>query len=188
MYAQLTFSGIPGVGEKSVLDLLLPFLKSMKYEALLVMTTKDHSRIHVILRYHEPGRKDHLVERFARNVYSKFTLPPGKKATDYVSIGHKMKESDYVNVAEVLFNDQWGPAPGVETIEDLEKQLLELKPYLDRAQRIKQRIHDMRLEESRKSKPQHTHEPTKALIDGCPVCERMKRSNPFLKGERSLFR
>jgi hypothetical protein len=150
MYVQMTFSDIPGATEKGMLDLLLPFVKNMKYKALLIMTTKDKN-IHVLVRFHEPGRKDHLMERFVRNVYSKFALPPGKKATDYVSIGHKMKESDYMDIAEVLFNDQWGPAPGVETLEDVKRGLLELEkwlePHLDRIAKLRNRITELEREE-----------------------------------------
>jgi len=189
MYVRMTV--VPGATESNMLDLVLPYVKKMKYRAVLVMTTKDHSNIHVLFRFHKATRKDHVTERLVRNVYSRLAttaLPPGKKATDYITIGHKMKESDYAgHVAEVLFNDQWGPAPGVETIEDLKARLIALKPYLDEELQIRRRMDELRREERRKTNPDHTHGPIqRGIVDGCPGCLRFRSNNPFLNGSRPM--
>ena len=152
MYIQMTFADIPGATEQSMLDLLLPCVKNMEYKALLVMTTMDQSRIHVLFRFHKPQRKEYVAGRLFRNVYSKLVdLPPGKRATDYITIGHKMKESDYMDIAEVAFDDQWGPALA-ETLEDLKKGLLELEkwlePHLDRMNKMKKRIAELAHQET----------------------------------------
>lgn len=144
MYVQLKYGDLPGVTEKDMLRLLLPYVKRMKYQAMLIMTTKDYTCIHVLVRFHEPSRKDNIMERFVRNVYSAFPLPSDKKATDYITIRHKLRESDYANVADIVLNDHWGPAPGVATLEDLHKQLQQLRPYYDQYERTRRRIEELR--------------------------------------------
>jgi len=179
MYVQMTV--VPGTTERSMLDLVLPYVKKMKYRAVLVMTTKDHDTIHVLFRFHEPGcRKEYVAGRLVRNVYSRLTagLPPGKKATDYITIGHKMKDTIYAgHVAEVLLNDQWGSAvPGMETIEELTARWVLLK---DETEKTRRRINEMQSNPS----DHHSHGP--GIVDGCPGCARFFK-NPFLNGSRAM--
>lgn len=163
MYVQMTFADLPGATEKGMLDLLVPYVKRMTYEAALVMTTKDHGRIHVLLRFPEPSRKEYVAGRFFRNVYSKgFAVPPGKKATDYISIDHKMTERDYDNVADVVFNDRWGPIPGSDrmTIEQMQQEMQRLRPMVDRYNLLSAKLNNKRISEAQNSAPplpEHNH-------------------------------
>lgn len=41
--------------------------------------------------------------------------------------------------------------------------------------------------ERRAKNPSHNHGPCKGLVAGCPMCEIIRKRNPFLSGERPLF-
>jgi len=201
MYVQMTFGGIPGATQKAMLDLLLPYVKKMDYQGLLVLTTEDET-IHVLIRFNEPDRKEYVAGRIFRNVYSKAfaLLPPGKKATDYITIGHKLNESDYENIAEVVFNDRWGAVPGIVSMEDMERELLHLKPMYHRYLKLEGKLRNMLISESQGPPlPDHNHRvrtdivsilsrdlcpsiqsdactltPLVVLEDGCPMCAHLK--------------
>jgi hypothetical protein len=207
MYIQMTCP--TGATQKALLDLLLPYVKKMDYQGLLVLTTEDKN-IHVCVRFIEPNRKEVISGRIFRNVYSKaFALLPGKKATDYITIGHKLNERDYENIAEVVFNDRWGAVPGVVSKEDMERELLHLKPMFDRYLKLEGKLRNMMIDESQRRAlplPEHNHRvrtdfvsiPYKdmcpsiqsdtrmltqlvVLEDGCPMCDHLKKHHKVYK-------
>ena len=40
--------------------------------------------------------------------------------------------------------------------------------------------------ERRTKNPQHTHGPCKGLVEGCPMCDILRKKNPYLSGERAM--
>jgi len=40
--------------------------------------------------------------------------------------------------------------------------------------------------ERRAKNPQHTHGPCRGLVEGCPMCDILRKKNPFLSGERAM--